>query len=252
MFLGVVKVICSKALSEDIFEVRVERPKELAHIQPGQFFMLTANAYLLKRPISVSDFTSTQIVFTIREVGEGTKSLIDLPEIQIMGPLGHGFEVTKAHNVLLIGGGIGVAPLLPIAKKCKENQSKIYSTLGFRGEPVMEEVFDSISDFLGIVSETSNKYENGYVTSLADLVLRLNEIEMIYACGPKKMMAEVAKLSEKYEVPAQLLLEEKMACGIGACLGCTCKTKEGAFGFKHSKVCKDGPMFWASEVIFDV
>lgn len=251
MFLGKVKVLKHLQLDGDIYKLTVERPQTIETVSPGQFFMITANAYLLKRPISVSGITTDTIEFTIRTLGEGTNTIVQLNHLEIMGPLGNGFTTNSYKSILIVGGGVGVAPLLPVAKLYSDSRTKIYSSLGFREKPIMCNDFEESAHSIQIVSETASNYLKGYPTEYAEKVLQSESVDMIFACGPKTMMKEVAKLSEAYGVPAQLLLEEKMACGIGACLGCTCKTKEGAFGFKHSKVCKDGPMFWADEVIFD-
>lgn len=251
MYLGEVSVLSREQLSDDVFRITVERPENMGAIGPGQFIMITANAYLLKRPISVSGITDNRIEFTIRIVGKGTQEIVKLEKLEIMGPLGNGFEMKSHKNILIVGGGIGVAPLLPVARNYTKDGIKTHVSLGFREGPIMDTEFDEYSSSLHIASELLPGYFNGYATSQAETILQNESVDMIFACGPKAMMKEVVKLSNMYSVPAQLLLEEKMACGIGACLGCTCKTKEGAFGFKHSKVCKDGPMFWADEVIFD-
>ena len=170
-----------------------------------------------------------------------------------MGPLGNGFDTGNHKKVLLVGGGIGVAPIKGLGEFLEKDSVNIKTLLGFRDTPYMLEAFRAFSDEVVIVSENDKDYRQGYITlPLEELLANQNEnFDMIYACGPLVMLKSVQKICAQFNVPVQLLMEEKMACGIGACLVCTCKTKEGDFGFKHSRMCLDGPMFYGDEVIFD-
>ncbi|MBS7528170.1 dihydroorotate dehydrogenase electron transfer subunit [Fusibacter paucivorans] len=257
-FQGLVRIISKKEINDEVFTLCVERPKAIESIKAGQFFNIKTSAYgspMLRRPISVSGYDKDSIEFTIKVIGDGTKQLHQYEvdeKIDIMGPLGNGFEYSNEQEILVIGGGIGIAPvkgLLEVLKRENPN-IKVTTILGFKDEPYLEETFNALSDTLKIVSETDSRYEKGFVTEPLKSII-WKPFQMTYACGPTPMLKAITPVLNAAKMPVQLLMEEKMACGIGACLVCTCKIKEGDFGYKHQRMCKDGPMFYGSEVIFD-
>ena len=255
-FQGSVNIVEKNKLEADVFQLIVERKREMGTILPGQFFNIKVNNVYLRRPISVSGINENTIEFTIKIVGNGTNELSHLlvgDELDIMGPLGNGFNTDGVRKVLLIGGGIGVAPIKGLCEKLASENVEIHSVLGFRDAPYLTDCFEKNSETLTIVSETDSRYQMGFVTNpVEELLLNFgNEMDMIYVCGPHVMLEAINKISSKYSEKVQLLMEEKMACGIGACLVCTCKTKKGEGEYKHSRMCADGPMFYGSEVIFD-
>lgn len=260
-FSGKVKVISKKTLSDDVFQIKVEKHQAMGEIKPGQFFNIVASKTgypLLRRPISVSGFDDETVEFTIKVIGSGTLALSGLctgDEIDIMGPLGNGFDLEYDSfgygKVLLVGGGIGVAPIKGLAEKLSSQGVKMDVIIGFRDKPYLVEAFSQLHARMTIVSENDTAFTLGYVTKPFEAYVNHEKYNMIFACGPEVMLRTVAGIAESRNIEIQLLMEEKMACGIGACLVCTCKTKEGAFGFKHSRMCKDGPMFYGREVIFD-
>lgn len=256
-FSGSVKIIDRKQLQHDVFQITVERPNIIETIQPGQFFnIVTSNmGYpLLRRPISVSAFNDNTIEFTVKVLGRGTQALSNLKvgqSIDLMGPLGNGFVQTGEKKVLIVGGGIGVAPLKGLIEHIEPEKATLDVILGFRDEPYLVESFSPHATNITLVSEYDTAYRLGYVTQPLIEHIEANAYDMIYACGPEAMLKSLAGICNERELPIQLLMEEKMACGIGACLVCTCKVKQGDFGFKHVRMCKEGPMFYGSEVIFD-
>jgi dihydroorotate dehydrogenase electron transfer subunit len=257
-FQGKIKIISKIEINKEVFSIRVERPEAIAKVKAGQFFNLKTSDYgspMLRRPISVSGYDEKSIEFTIKILGEGTQQLSQFKVgdcIDVMGPLGNGYECSAETNVLVIGGGIGIAPIKGLIEQLRfQNPNiKVTTILGFKEEPYLEDTFKQLSDLLYIVSEEDDRYERGFVTAPLERVLD-KQYQMAYACGPTPMLKAITSLFNALEVPVQLLMEEKMACGIGACLVCTCKIKEGDFGYKHQRMCKDGPMFYGSEVIFD-
>ncbi len=256
-FNGSAEIIQRKQLLQDVFQITVERPKSIDAIIPGQFFNIipTKTGHpLLRRPISVSAFTSDTIEFTIKILGMGTRALSEFEvgqSIDLMGPLGNGFKQNSENKILIIGGGIGIAPLKGLMEHLQFDKAEADVILGFRDEPYLNESFSPYATNLTIVSENDATYRLGYVTPTFIEHINTKHYDMIYACGPKVMLKSLAKICNEQALPIQLLMEEKMACGIGACLVCTCKVKEGEFGFKHVRMCKEGPMFYGSEVIFD-
>jgi len=256
-FNGSVKIIERKQLHQDVFQIIVERPHMMDAILPGQFFNIVASntGYpLLRRPISVSGYSADVIEFTVKVLGTGTQALSEYEvgeSIVLMGPLGNGFEHKGVKKVLLVGGGIGIAPLKGLIEHMASDEITVDVILGFRDEPYLVEMFSAHASSLTLVSEYKASYRLGYVTQPFVEHIGANTYDMIYACGPEVMLKSLAGICNSRELPIQLLMEEKMACGIGACLVCTCKVKQGDFGFKHVRMCKEGPMFYGSEVIFD-
>ncbi len=255
-FQGSVKITSREQLVEDVFRIRIEKPENMERVRPGQFFNFKVDTMLLRRPISVSGIYDNEIEFTIKTLGKGTEELSKLrvnESVDLMGPLGNGFEIKSPKRILLLGGGIGVAPIKGLGENLRESDIEIHTILGFRDTPYAIPEFEKISKSLTIVSENDSNFRGGYITEPLKEVLEENSeaYDMIYACGPSIMLKNVQGICNQFGKPVQLLMEEKMACGIGACLVCTCKTKEGDFGFKHSRMCIEGPMFYGDEVIFD-
>lgn len=236
-------------LTENEYILKVNRPKNI-EIKPGQFFMIknTGNYPLLNRPISVSDYTQDLIEFGIKIVGKETKSIAEMAvgdELYLLGPLGNGFDLKKGYNrVLLIGGGIGIEPLKAANRLLHERGCKTTVLLGYNDVCYDTPGFKAYADDFYSYSEKPGKGDRtGYPTQDLETLLSSKSYDAILSCGPHILMKKVQSLGKAYKVETQLLLEEKMACGIGACLGCTCETKNG-----YKKVCTDGPMFYGSEV----
>lgn len=256
-FDGFVKIIDKNWIQDDIVTLTIERLPEMGDITPGQFFNIQASSLgypMLRRPISISGYDEKTVTFTVKVLGTGTHQIANHrvgDSIKMMGPLGNGFERALAKKVLIIGGGIGVAPMKGLIEKLEQPASAIDVILGFKEHPYLTEYFKPRCQKLALFSETVSGFRKGYVTEALEDWIKDTAYDMVYACGPLQMLKSVAKILNEANVPVQLLMEEKMACGIGACLVCTCKTKKDAFNFKLSRMCKDGPMFYGSEVIFD-
>jgi dihydroorotate dehydrogenase electron transfer subunit len=207
----------------------------------GQFFMLRVPGALdplLGRPISICEIDAKlgETMFVYQTVGRGTAQFARLlpgQEIEAQGPYGNGFPLNGGRAVL-IGGGIGTAPMLQLAKELRASDParKINVYLGFREEAYLEEDFVRYAD-----SVTRNI--GGYVVNDVDFTLNAT----YYACGPAPMLRAAAKAADEANANLFVSLEKHMACGVGACLGCTCQTEHG-----RKRVCKDGPVFDYREV----
>lgn len=254
------KIISKKEIANNVFSIAVERPIELNDIKSGQFFNIQPgenNYPLLRRPISVSMTTKDTIEFIIIENGLGTSMIKNerlLGEtLDILGPLGNGYTIEKSYkNVLVVGGGIGIAPQRILTKELKEsNPDDLTVIMGFRDEPYCLETYEKYSNNLIISTESGKVGHKGYVTEPLKNALEGKKYDMVFACGPKAMLESVNKVCEETNTKVQLLMEERMACGIGACLVCTCKIKDETKEYRNARTCKDGPVFFGEEVIFN-
>lgn len=233
------KILKNEQVIDNIYKLIIEF--NFDKILPGQFFMLKTlnNEFLLPRPISVNDCDGNSVTFLYRIEGVGTKVISNLAvgtEIQALGPIGNGFDLEKIKGrVAIIGGGIGTAPLLYLAKKLTV-KADIY--LGFRDVTYGLDEFEKYSNKLLVATEDGSVGQKGFVTSLVNF----DDYDCIVTCGPEVMMNAVMDACEN--ITCFVSLEKRMACGVGACLGCVVETKAGM-----KRACKDGPVFEASELI---
>jgi len=231
-------------IAKDIFDVRILCPEIAKEAQPGQFLHIKCNdalTPLLRRPISICDVEGDCVRFVFERKGEGTALIAQKKAgetINVLGPLGQGFEVRNGKCVL-IGGGVGIFPLLMLAKKLPQRPTII---LGFRSEDriVLKDDFAEVGDVY-IATDDGSAGFHGTVMG----VEAINGGDMYYSCGPTPMLKAVKEYAEEIEKPAQISMEQRMGCGIGACLVCTCKV-DG----HNEKVCQKGPVFWSGEVEF--
>ena len=247
-------VIEQKMIADGICSMWLDAKAIAVRAKPGQFISVYSNdkSRVLPRPISICEIdreTGTlRIVY--RVVGKGTEEFSKAEagdSFEILGPLGNGFpiEEAKGKKVLMIGGGIGVPPMLQTAKEI-EGEAIIVS--GYRNQDLfLKEELESAGT-LFIATEDGSVGTKGNVVD----AIRENQIEadMMFACGPKPMLRALKNYALEKGIPCWISMEEKMACGIGACLACVCKSKEvdGHTNVHNKRVCKEGPVFLAEEV----
>ena len=245
-------VVSQTSIADGIYDMTLACPECASLAEPGQFLNLYCSneTRLLPRPISICTIDREQgtIRIVYRLAGGGTREFSALKagdSIELLGPLGHGFTV-REEPAVLIGGGIGIPPMLELARSIPGPKICV---LGYRDEPFLLEEFERVCPVV-TASETGRTGVKGTVLD----AIREQGVEgkVIYACGPMPMLKAVAEYAKKRGLEAQISLEERMACGIGACLGCICQTKEKNHhtNVNNSRVCKDGPVFDAKEVIF--
>ena len=249
-----VRVLRQKAVASDIRRLTVALPKEGPRPHAGQFYMLrcwsAAETPVLSRPISVHDVDEREgtLTFLYQIKGEGTQKLAHLAwgqTLTLTGPCGNGFDVAAAAaagRVAVVGGGIGVAPLLLLCRELAAAGCKPELYAGFRDAPYALEDFLPYCAAISVATDSGAVGYHGLVTG----ILHPEEFDLVLTCGPNVMMQGVYRLCTEKGVPCLASLERKMACGLGACLGCTCHTKVGP-----KTVCQDGPVFPAQEV-FDL
>ena len=245
------KLIRADKLTGDIFDFTVECPELAEKAVPGQFAQIYLPGHALRRPISICGIDrergTLRFVFQIR--GQGTAELAEFQigkDMELLAPLGNGFPVEKAKRTLLVGGGIGVPPLLGAAAELGE---KAVAVLGFRTKSavILERDFEKTGAKTLIATDDGTYGFHGLVTELA----RKEEFEAVFACGPTPMLKAVKALAEEKNVLCFLSLEERMACGIGACLGCAVPLHgENTEDWHYGHVCKDGPVFDSRIVMF--
>jgi len=239
------QIIYQKEIAPTIFHLTVAKRNE--DIAPGMFYMISVNdnALPLMRPISVYNVENNQLHFLYKVVGKGTERLSKLKEqdtIVLFGPLGNGFPIQEVSgNIALVGGGIGIPPLFETAKQLFKNGSHIDVFLGYKNELFAFEPFENVCDNIFIASETGIEGYKGFITD----IFNAKKYHAVFTCGPEGMMKIVKKLCDNQNVPVWLSMENRMACGIGACLVCTCKTIEGM-----KRCCKDGPVFQGNVLLF--
>ncbi len=245
------KLIKKTEIADGIFDFVIESDEIAKETQCGQFLHINcSDTTFLRRPISICDAQNGEVRFIFEVKGEGTKSLAKKEvgdTIDVMGPLGHGFEIKDSvKNPVVIGGGIGVFPLYKLTKNL--NNAKVF--LGFRNKSrvVMEKEFEAASDMTIVGTDDGSYGYDGYIASAMEQYLQFNKCDMIYSCGPMPMLKAVKKIAEDRGIPCQLSLEQRMGCGIGACLVCACETT-GEGTDKYKKVCQNGPVFYSTEVV---
>lgn len=244
------RLVNKTRLTDTVFDFVVECPEMAEKAKAGQFLhVLCGGSSYLRRPISICDVIGKNLIRFIFEVrGEGTRELAKRKpgdQLDILGPLGNGFTLPEEGQngaVLLIGGGIGIFPLLRLAKDLGGTATAL---LGFRNKDsvMLANEFSKNCKNVFVATDDGSCGHRGFVTDILQNILRTNDVAMLYTCGPKPMMKLVADMANEKNIPAQLSMEERMGCGIGACVTCTCNVN-GA----RKRVCKDGPVFYASEV----
>ena len=251
------KVIKNVEVRENYYKMLLYSPVIAKMARPGQFIQVRLSEKdepLLRRPISIHRVDGTNVELLYQVVGRGTQALSRrkrAESLDIIGPLGSGFDYrlgTAGHQTpVLVAGGMGVAPLVFLAEKLAGRRA--LALIGGRTKThiLCEKEFKKYGCEVKIATDDGSRGFKGRVTDLlADVIKRDARCAMrgmIYACGPKPMLKAISGLSKQTNIPAQVSLEEHMACGIGACLGCVVSTKTG-----QKRVCKEGPVFNADEL----
>lgn len=236
-----------------IWQMELYAPKIAAKALPGQFINLYAvdKTLLLPRPISLSAILPERLRVVYRIAGKGTEQFSRLhreEQIKIMGPLGNGFVLPDiSKNSIVIGGGLGIPPLLELVHRLK---GKITVFLGFSQKPFLTEEFEKTGAAVHIATQDGCMGYKGNVIELLEKIVP--DGDMIFACGPQLMLQSTVKWAKKHHIPSQISMEERMACGLGACLGCAVKVQRtDAEDWEYLRVCKDGPVFRGEEVVWD-
>lgn len=248
-------VVSQEEIGKDIFSLWLQTDQMAQYARPGQFLSLyTGNAgKLLPRPISICEIdketSRIRLVYRVTGKNTGTEAFSKMqPEdkIEALGPLGNGFPLEEAEGkkVFLIGGGIGIPPILETAKQLNAQKTAV---LGYRDELFLNEEFAKYADVYVATEDGSSGTKGNVLNAIQEKAL---EADVIFACGPTPMLRALKEYAAANHITCWISMEERMACGIGACLACVCKSKDiDAHSQVHNKrVCKDGPVFLATEV----
>lgn len=239
-------IIENSCIAADTYRM-VLQGKIAGELKAGQFVNLEIEGYTLRRPISISSFCKEENTFTLlyKVLGEGTKRLSEMKvgeSLKALGPLGNGFPLERVSSAVLVGGGAGTGPLVQTAKELKELGAEVNVVLGF---PTKTDIY-GVEEFEGLGIKTHISTDDGsfgYKGNAIELIKDKKITgEIVYACGPKRMLAAVEEIFER----GYISLDIRMACGMGACMACVCKDKSDED--KYYRVCKEGPVFKIGQV----
>lgn len=237
----------NKCIAKDVYSMRLLCPTAALQ-KSGQFINILLDGFYLRRPISVCDWDENSITIIYKILGKGTAELALFEagkQLDILVGLGNGFDIAqgKGKKVVLVGGGVGVPPLFNLAKQLIAVGTVPTIVLGFRSDEdaFYEKKFADLGCEVLLATEDGSAGKKGYVTT----ILQEMDYDYYFTCGPTAMLQAIYALSEEKKAQGQLSFEERMGCGFGACMGCSCHTKSGS-----KRVCVEGPVFVSEEVLF--
>ncbi len=243
MYQGFYEIKSNKKLTNSIYEM-VLLGDTSSITAPGQFINIKLDGFYLRRPISICDYDSETITIIYKVVGEGTEVMSNLDagvKLDILCGLGNGFDTTKSlDKPVLIGGGVGVPPMYNLCKKLIDEGKKVTVILGFnkKDEIFYEDKFKQLGADVKVTTVDGSYGIKGFVTD----ALNNTDYSYFYTCGPMPMFKAIESTAT---TSGQYSFEERMGCGFGACMGCSCKTKYG-----NKRICKDGPVLTREEIIW--
>lgn len=236
------KILSNEPLTKDVYKMVLEGDTEYI-TAPGQFINIALDGKYLRRPISVCDYDEDCITIIYKVVGEGTEQMSALKigtVLDVLTGLGNGYDISKSTKPLLIGGGVGVPPMYNLAKTLIANGQLPTVILGFNtaDEVFFEQEFKALGCDVFVTTADGSYGIKGFVT---DALVGI-DFDYFYTCGPLPMFKAIYNAVDK---DGQFSFEERMGCGFGACMGCSCKTKYG-----NKRICKDGPVLEKEEIIW--
>lgn len=233
----------NECISKNTFEMILSGDTK-AFTAPGQFLNIKLDGFYLRRPISVCDYDDNTITIIYKVVGKGTEKMSEMKKgekLDILTGLGNGFDISKSGDKpIVIGGGAGVPPMFNLAKELIKSGKKPTAILGFNSEEEIfyKEEFEKIGADVIITTVDGSVGTKGFVTD----AIKTLDYTYFYTCGPEPMLKAIYNNTK---TSGQLSFEERMGCGFGACMGCSCKTKYG-----NKRICKDGPVLIKEEIIW--
>lgn len=250
-----VTVVANEQVAGGVGLVVFEAPRTAAEVRPGQFVhvrIAEGTSFILRRPFSVHRVRGGRIEILYQVVGVGTRALAEAApgsEMDIVGPLGHGWEIPEgAAHALLVAGGLGAAPLGMLAEELARRGVAVTVAAGAPSEErlLARELFEEVARRVELATDDGSCGTAGFVTGVCESLLADEALDVVYTCGPEPMQRIIAAQAAAEGVPCQVSLERLMACGIGACLSCVVPTTDGL-----KRACVDGPVFDAASVIWE-
>jgi len=257
-----VEILLNEMIAPEYYKMVLKSPEIVRTANPGQFVHIrVSDGYepLLRRPFSIHAIRDKEDMVEIlyKVVGKGTALLSEKKvgeKLDVIGPLGNEFNINKKRlknksKIVIIGGGVGIAPLFFLTQKAIAYSNNIIVFIGAKTKALIlcEQKIKDLGVEVQVATEDGSYGHKGLVT---DFLNSLSSMDIsLFACGPSIMLREVAKFSIKHNLPCQVSLESRMACGIGACLGCATKVQSEEETI-YKRVCKDGPVFDANEIIW--
>ncbi|RKY93174.1 dihydroorotate dehydrogenase electron transfer subunit [candidate division KSB1 bacterium] len=261
IYLDNYTVLEKEWLNPTFYRLRLDASTIAAVARPGQFVNVRVTPTcdpLLRRPLSIFRVhrQSGWIELLVKLVGRGSRLLSEVQpqeQLNLLGPLGHGFDLETCNTALVVGGGIGIAPLVFLIEELIALQRSVMVFLGFRHqkEVCCIGILKNLPLHLEVATDDGSVGFSGLVTSVLENYLQTNSLSdstCIFACGPTPMLKKIDSLARRFSLPWQFSLETFMACGIGACMGCAIPAANGA---DYKLVCKDGPVFSNGQVKID-
>ena len=258
------RILDHQKISDRFYKLTLVSPYISSHAEPGQFVNIKCSEGLdplLRRPLSIHraspDHKTFELLYEV--VGKGTELLRGHSvgeEVDVLGPLGQGFKVDPEKKIhVLVAGGMGVAPLLALGERITKHDSQAtYVLIGAKNRDCVlcENDFRKVTDQVLVSTDDGSYGKKGLISDILldflnnTLSIVDGRLSAVYACGPKPMLKAIAEIAFQKKIDYQVSMEERMACGVGACKGCPVKTKSG-----YKMVCKDGPVFRAEEIVWN-
>ena len=236
-------IVSNVALTDSVYKMVLEGDTS-AITAPGQFVNIKLDGLFLRRPISVCDYDGQTLTIVYKSVGKGTEAMSAMvpgTKLDILTGLGNGYDLTlSGETPVLLGGGVGVPPMYNLAKKLLAAGKKVSVILGFntKSEIFYEEEFNALGCEVTVTTVDGSYGVKGFVTT----ALETMDYSYFYTCGPEPMLKALHKASK---TSGQMSFEERMGCGFGACMGCSCKTLTG-----YKRICKEGPVMQKEEIVW--
>ena len=242
---GLFSITQNEKIAQSVYKMRLSGDTS-AIKKAGQFVNIKLDGFFLRRPISVCDYTDEELLIIYKVVGKGTEKMSAMEkgeQLDILTGLGNGYDLTvKTEKPVLIGGGVGVPPLYKLAKELKKQGKRVSVILGFNSENEIffEDEFKEIADRVLICTADGSYGIKGFVTDAVKDI----DFDYFFTCGPEPMFKALESTIDK-NISGQLSFEQRMGCGFGACMGCSCKTLTG-----NKRICREGPVLFREEIIW--
>lgn len=242
---GLFSITQNEKIAQSVYKMRLSGDTS-AIKKAGQFVNIKLDGFFLRRPISVCDYTAEELLIIYKVVGKGTEKMSAMEkgeQLDILTGLGNGYDLTiKTERPVLIGGGVGVPPLYKLAKELKKQGKRVSVILGFNSENEIffEDEFKEIADRVLICTADGSYGIKGFVTDAVKDI----DFDYFFTCGPEPMFKALESTIDK-NISGQLSFEQRMGCGFGACMGCSCKTLTG-----NKRICREGPVLFREEIIW--